>query len=307
MIKIELSTSLTKLSNDCFSYCEKLTNFITPEKWSIHENKIFNNETHLISFDIPSRIKMINGKEYKYSELKTYEIPTYVTSLGNYLFSNFKELESITFHSNIKEIGGGCFYNCPKLKIEEKLVKESKRKQIWLNDEQINKIEEWTRMKNEKVIFDSEIDKWKMGESEFDKIIINKQNIIILIENEEGIKIGGFISSKIDKITNYDDEEEENEEWIADEKSFVFTFKDNKSMKYDIKKDKQDKAFCLYHKSHLNLFSIGNNDIVIEKIMDNTRIYQNERSSFDYEGKENALIGKTGYLSTKRIIVIQMK
>ena len=142
-----------------------------------------------------------------------------------------------------------------------------------------------------------------MGESEFDKIIINKQNIIILIENEEGIKIGGFISTQIDKITNYGD----NKKWISDEKSFLFTFKDNKSMKYDIKKDKQDKAFCLYDKSHLNLFSIGNNDIVIEKIMDNTRIYQNERSSFDYEGKENALIGKTGDFSTKRIIVIQMK
>ena len=108
-----------------------------------------------------------------------------------------------------------------------------------------------------------------------------------------------FFLIKIDKIDKY----------ISDEKSFLFTFKENKPMKFDIKKDQKDDAFYLFDKSDDCLFSIGWNNICINKQNKQSDIHQNENSSFDYQGIENALIGKTGYrcFSPKRILVIQMK
>ena len=78
-------------------------------------------------------------------------------------------------------------------------------------------------------------------------------------------------------------------------------------MKFKIKKNE---AFYLYNKSNWNLFQIGFADIYIHKQNRKSFVYQNDRSSFDYQGIENALIGKTGYNSLfepKRILVIQMK
>ena len=92
------------------------------------------------------------------------------------------------------------------------------------------------------VAFDSNIHNWKEDESEFYYLILNKQNLIFLIETDDNIKFGGFISSKIDKYyPPY---------FVYDEKAFVFTFKDNKPMKFNIKKDwRKDHAFYLYKKT----------------------------------------------------------
>ena len=80
-------------------------------------------------------------------------------------------------------------------------------------------------------------------------------------------------------------------------------------MKFDIKKDVKDYAFWLFEKLDYRLFDIGNQDIYIKKQNEKSSIYQKEVSSFDYQGIENALIGKTGYgcFSPKRIMVFQMK
>ena len=74
-------------------------------------------------------------------------------------------------------------------------------------------------------------------------------------------------------------------------------------------KIKKDEAFGLYDKSYYGLFIIGEYDIIIFKQNNKSSIYQNEyTSSFDYQGIEEALIGRTGWdcLTTKRILVIQM-
>ena len=104
-----------------------------------------------------------------------------------------------------------------------------------LTQKEMKQIEKWTKLKMKEIIFDSKIHNWKEDESNFDSKILNKSNLLFLIDFE-GIKFGGFISSKIDKI----------DEWIKDDHAFIFTFKDNKPMKFDIKKDKKDKVFYLY-------------------------------------------------------------
>ena len=152
------------------------------------------------------------------------------------------------------------------------------------------------KLKMKDVVFDSNIHKWKEDESEFDQLILNKQNLIFLIESHNDIKFGVFISSKINKD-------------ISDENAFIFTFKDNKPMKFDIKKNKKDFAFLLKDKSDDSLFDIGNYDIYINKQNIKSSIRQEDRSSFDYKGIENALIGREGFwcFTAKRVMVIQMK
>ena len=92
------------------------------------------------------------------------------------------------------------------------------------------KIEKWCNLIMDSIIFDLDIHNWKQNESEFDKLISNKRNLLFLIESDDGIKFGVFISSQIYVG-----------KWISDENAFVFTFKDNKPMKFDIKKNVNEK------------------------------------------------------------------
>ncbi|BFU22331.1 trichohyalin, putative [Entamoeba histolytica] len=118
--------------------------------------------------------------------------------------------------------------------------------------------------------------------SVFDQKIINKEHIIIIIEDEEGNKFGGYVNSKIDKVGNGFIGD-----YIYDSKSFVFSLESNGRiegmMKFDIKL--QQYAFILYNQSH--------------------DCFQN---CFEYNGIENALCGKEipECFTSKRIIVIEM-
>ena len=87
-------------------------------------------------------------------------------------------------------------------------------------------------------------------------------------------------------------------------------------MKFDIKKEKCNEAFCLYPDRYFDLFRCGNNDIWIKKENKKSESWckQNEDPYFDYRGVEKALVQKPNigliienFFTVKRIIVIQMK
>ena len=163
------------------------------------------------------------------------------------------------------------------------------------------------------IVFDSKINNWKQNKSEFDKLIFKKQNLLFLIETNDGIKFGGFISKEIDKMADLKvvNNVFKWENHISDSNAFLFTFKDNNPMKFNIKKDKNNDeiTFYLFLKEDDWLFQFGYHDIYISKQNTKSSIYQDMYCSFNYEGNENALIGKTGkYCFTpKRILVMQMK
>ena len=68
--------------------------------------------------------------------------------------------------------------------------------------EEMKQIEKWTSRKVSNILFDSDIDDWNEDTSVFNQRIINKEHIIIIIEDTNGNKFGGYINSKIDKIGN---------------------------------------------------------------------------------------------------------
>ena len=173
------------------------------------------------------------------------------------------------------------------------------RKKCELKKEEKIQIQEWCHLKMKKIIFDSNIHNSKLNESQFDSLVLNKSNLLFLIQSDDDIQFGGFISTKINKI----------DKLIFDENAFAFTFKDNKPMKFNLKKDnKKHASFKLFDKNNERLFLLGEGDIMLNKFHRYSSLYENESCSFDYEGNKNVLIGKTGFLclTLKRIIVIQM-
>ncbi|BFU19283.1 trichohyalin, putative [Entamoeba histolytica] len=163
----------------------------------------------------------------------------------------------------------------------------------------IKQIEELTEKRISNILFDSDIDNWNKNTSVFDQRIMNKEHIIIIIEDEDGNKFGGYIHSKIESAR----------EWINDSQSFVFSLESKGRIegmkKFDIKQPQY--AFILHNQSDNYLFGIGY-DIGVFKENNKTKSHCNQRS-FKYEGIKNALCGNKfpNRFTPKRIIVIEMK
>ncbi|BFU22431.1 trichohyalin, putative [Entamoeba histolytica] len=168
-----------------------------------------------------------------------------------------------------------------------------------MNKVYIKQLEELTEKRINNILFDSYIDDWNRNTSVFDKRIINKEHLIIIIEDSKGNKFGGYVNSKIDKV----------DKWISDSKSFLFSLESKgrmkRMMKFDI--NQPQRAFCLINQSHDCLFRFGN-DICVYKANNKTYSYC-QQFSFEYKGIENALCGKQypNLFTPKRIIVIEMK
>ncbi|BFU22447.1 trichohyalin, putative [Entamoeba histolytica] len=144
----------------------------------------------------------------------------------------------------------------------------------------IKQIEELTERRINNILFDSYKDNWNKNTSVFGERIMNKEYIIIIIEDSDGNKFGGYVNSKIDK-----NQMEE-------------------MKKFDIKEP--EKAFYLYHRADNYLFAFGSGaDIIVYKENIKTKSFC-KQSSFSYKGISNALCGKY-YFKPKHFIVIEMK
>ncbi|BFU20213.1 trichohyalin, putative [Entamoeba histolytica] len=133
-----------------------------------------------------------------------------------------------------------------------------------MNKVHIKQIEELTERRISNILFDSDVDDWNRNTSVFEERIWNKEHIIIIIEDEEENKFGGYVNEKIDK--------------------------NERMMKFDIKQSQY--AFTLLNKSHVCLFAFGfGYDICVRKENDKT-LSHCKQSSFEYEGISNALCGK---------------
>ena len=180
-----------------------------------------------------------------------------------------------------------------KLKYLTQQLKKERRQQI-------QQLHIWTGKQSGDIIFDSTIDDWNVNTSLFDTQIMNKSNVCIILEDENGNIFGGYINERIGKYESY----------INDGNAFVFSLQstnpNQEMMKFEIN-DRQC-AFRLFKSSTDYLFRIGWNDIRIWKQhkRNECTCYQ---ESFNYKTIENALCGKTGWNNPfilKRIIVLQM-
>ena len=182
---------------------------------------------------------------------------------------------------------------------------------VFINEDEMKTIEKWSDMIFQDVIFDSEHNNWSLETSEFDDIILDKNNVIFLFEDTNGNLFGGFIGSKINSIRS-DEKGKIIGNIIGDINSFVFSLRSNGRLKepekFMIKPENNHYAFQLRNKKCKDLFTIGFNDIRIMKKDFKNECYC-EQFDFDYNGKENVLIGNEGnnYFELQRFQVFQMK
>ncbi|BFU23339.1 predicted protein [Entamoeba histolytica] len=228
--------------------------------------------------------------------------------MKNKLFRKPEDRDKITSEFNNKKEEWKIYYSdyfSRKKREEEERRKQEQEERLQrmrglsTPKHQIKQLEEWTNRKVSNILFDSDIDDWNQGTSVFDQRIMNKEHIIIIIEDEEGNKFGGYVNEKIDKIGYCG--------YINDSKSFVFSLESNGRiegmMKYDIEIPQH--AFYLHNQSMNWSFAFGS-DIVVGKENKKTKSYCSQQHSYEYDGIENALCGKQ-HFTPKRIIVIEMK
>ena len=177
------------------------------------------------------------------------------------------------------------------LKILSKKMKMNKSPEIL-------QLEKWIGKTYEEIVFDSDVNNWMRMTSEFDTRIMNRNNLVFLIESDDGIYLGGYLSSQITVLEKY----------IADPNAFVFTFKESNPRMFPIKEKKVEKAFYLFPSLRGGLFEFGSKDLsVLKQTYKSTCLQRGSLSCFVYNDEEDVLLGRTGQdcLIPKRIMVLQ--
>ena len=175
-----------------------------------------------------------------------------------------------------------------------------------LSMKESNLLEQWTGLMIGEIIFDSEINRWNQHDSEFDRILMGRNSIVIVIEDERGNVFGTFTSRQINDYYSH----------LHDPHSFVFNLRSNgrlsEPMSFPIKN--KNEGLFLYPGDNHWLLSIGSDggnngldDITIMKNDCQQRHPGNGcvQQSYHYNGIPNALCGDRRF-DIKRFIVIQM-
>ena len=300
---IVLPESINCIGFNCFNQCDSLTSITIGEQWKFEGDRLFitNNQT-LNSLYLPSKVSVLNGKKIKLSQLKTFTIPSNITQLGEYCFANCLQLSKVVRLDKIQEIGTGCFHNCPKMtKEKNKKFETDSERDFNIDSTIIDQIQEWSQSKISETLFDSNVESWTFDQTALTKKLKGRGKLIVLIETETNIFMGGYIEQPLNCIGQY----------IFDNNAFIFTFKDNKPMKFDIQQPQF--AFKLCNKTNKYILILGYNDIRLRRGKEqsncwrkSTSHWKNEISTYNYNGIKNALCGNSSF-HTKRLLIFQMK
>ena len=172
----------------------------------------------------------------------------------------------------------------------------------YLSKNEIKQLNEWTNMECNEILFDSDVDDWSKDTSVFDKKVFKQEQLIFLIEDEDGQKFGFYLDGM---IMSY------NRDLPGDDNSFCFNLQSNgrldRPMKFEVLKSKifKTNVYHLYPNVDKNLIRIG--DIYLyKKNWKNQSFCQQD--CFDYHNIEKAISGKCEMecINPKRILVIQL-
>ena len=199
---LNIPDSVSFIPRNAFIETPILSELSIPAHFNFHKNKLFFTKEHcLYSVELPSSIKLINSERIVLSPLITFTLPSEVTKLSDHCFANCEELSEIKGIENIKEIGKGCFLNCPKLdrkqypEVQKNVDEYFKEK---MTEKEMKQLEKWTKLKCKDILFDSEVDNWGIHTSQFNERIFEKSKLVFLIEAEEdGDKFGYYMNKKV--------------------------------------------------------------------------------------------------------------
>lgn len=113
-----LLSNTSKIGDNMFYSCEKLTSISIPENVTSIGSNSFYNCTALENLEIPNNVISIEAGAFLYCKnLKNIEIPDSVTNIGAQAFRFCSSLENITIPENVEKIGKCCFGNCASLRV----------------------------------------------------------------------------------------------------------------------------------------------------------------------------------------------
>ena len=188
------------------------------------------------------------------------------------------------------------------MKEENQKIKEERILEV-LTKEEIQQIEEWSEKEVGEILFESDKDEWTTNKV-LNEHLIGREKIIIVIEDMNGNKFGGYINSKIEKTgTTW-------EQGIQDDKAFLYSLRSggrmNKRLKYPIKES--EKAFMINNEEEMKwLFIFGTgSDIVIYKEPYKTLSQCVQSTTYDYQNIQYALRGNCFTFTPKKFSIIQM-
>lgn len=172
--------------------------------------------------------------------------------------------------------------------------------QMSLSEEDISHyLEEWTSLRIDSILFNSEIQSLEKNNEDFSKAILNRSKVIFFIETTEHEKFGCYIDTRIEKLGKY----------FSDPKTFLFTFRNNSPQKFILQPHRTTNVLEICLSSDWKLFRIGVDDLLVCRNYAPCSCFQSSKSSFDYRGLKNALLGSSGEHNFKlhSLKIIQMK
>ena len=236
--------------------------------------------------------------------LSSFTIPSSITKLGDYCFSNCCQLQEIKGLEQIREFGVGCL----NLHFKNQFTEDHWNIFYGISPIQKKYIEDWTQLNCKRVLFDSDIDDWNVNSSVLNERVIGKKQLVFLILDTEGELFGYYENTTIKEIYHLNNTK-------TNSNSFHFNLQSNgrykQPMKFRI--GNTSEGYLLFNPNDHNLISLG--AICLSK-----RVYKNKSCcikeiewAFSNGYDETSLCGKSmnhreigETFTPQRILVIQM-
>ena len=114
--ELSIPGSVTSIDGVICEKCSQLTSMIIPSEWHLFGNRYFNQRNKLCSFELPESVVVVNGEPIERNPIDKFDIPTYVTAIGDYAFIYDYQLKSIGIPTSVREIGCYAFAECKELR-----------------------------------------------------------------------------------------------------------------------------------------------------------------------------------------------
>ena len=167
----------------------------------------------------------------------------------------------------------------------------------------MKQLEEWTKKKCSELLFDSTVDNWSYNTSVFDSKLMNKSNLIFIVEDTDNNKFGYYFNGTLT-----------NNGCFKCSGSFMFTLKANNrnSGMYKFEQKETSTGLCVSDKSHSWFLHIHAGFIMYKANSHEKQYIAEWTDHFDFHGMTNVYFANsTGtshkYFTPKRITVVQMK
>ncbi len=112
---LSLPESLQEIAQEAFSSCQrmKLSNPQLNENVKIIGDAAFSYTLDLSEVKLPAKLEYLGLSAFSYSGISRMEIPSNITEVPAYCFSDCDSLKSVILHEGVKTIERGAFYNAP--------------------------------------------------------------------------------------------------------------------------------------------------------------------------------------------------